>query len=107
MSPHAKVQAQAGEERCDNPLQYMTRWLHHSLHGMSRYLDDDGQTGLDQHDVCGGLGGISGALDGDTNVRSLQRGRVVDTIPRHTRDVTQVPQLLHDCPHDIAGNSSG
>ncbi|GKT88394.1 LOW QUALITY PROTEIN: hypothetical protein Ct61P_06244 [Colletotrichum tofieldiae] len=71
----------------------------HALENLARQLDggDDGaETGGKEDDIGGGLGGLGGTLDGNTAVRLLQGGSVVDTVTSHGSQVTTLLKHLDD-----------
>lgn len=54
----------------------------HTLENLASSLngqDDGGQTGGEEDDISGSLGGFSRSFDGDTAIRLLQRRSIVDT----------------------------
>ena len=50
--------------------------------------DDNGETFIEKNDISGRTGSISAIRHGDTNIGSLERGGVIDTITGHTNTVT-------------------
>ena len=59
-------------------------------------MDDGGETGLGQNDVCGTTGGVGGTLDCDTDVGTRQGGGVVGTITGHGAKVTETLETFDD-----------
>ena len=71
----------------------------HALEDLAGDLDrgDDGaEAGSEEDDVRCGLGGFGRALDGDTAVGFLERGRVVDAVACHGRQVAALLEHLDD-----------
>lgn len=69
----------------------------HALENLARDLDggdDGGQTGSEEDNVSGGLGSLSGTLDGDTAVRLLERWSIVDTVTSHGRKMATLLKHL-------------
>lgn len=66
------------------------------LTGQLDGIDDGGQTGGKEDDIGSSLGGLSSTLDGNTTVRLLQGGSVVDTVTSHGSQVTTLLEHLDD-----------
>mmetsp|Transcript_13125 Transcript_13125/g.35948 ORF Transcript_13125/g.35948 Transcript_13125/m.35948 type:complete len:689 (+) Transcript_13125:210-2276(+) len=58
--------------------------------------DDGGETGLGEHDVRRSLRRVRRALHRDTDVRALERGRVVHAVARHAHHEALLAQRLDD-----------
>jgi len=71
----------------------------HALENLASLLDgkdDGGETGGEEDDIGGSLGSLGGTLDGNTTVRLLERGSVVDTVTSHGGQVTTLLEHLDD-----------
>lgn len=71
----------------------------HPLENLTRDLDgrDDGaETRGEEDDIGGGLSGFGSTFDGDTTVRLLQRGGIVDTVTSHGREMSTLLQHFYD-----------
>mmetsp|Transcript_15684 Transcript_15684/g.17438 ORF Transcript_15684/g.17438 Transcript_15684/m.17438 type:complete len:555 (-) Transcript_15684:537-2201(-) len=69
----------------------------HSLEdssGDDHSVNDDGQSRGSQHNIGSSTSGVSGTIDGNTNISSLQGGSIVDTITSHTGSSSVVLHLF-------------
>lgn len=71
----------------------------HALENLTSLLDgkdDGGKTRSKEDNIGGGLGSLGGTLDGNTTVRLLERGSIVDTVTSHGSQVTTLLEHLDD-----------
>jgi hypothetical protein len=71
----------------------------HALENLACLLDgkdDGGKTRGKEDDIGGSLGSLGGTLDGNTTVRLLERGSIVDTVTSHGGQVTTLLEHLDD-----------
>jgi hypothetical protein len=64
--------------------------------GLADGVDDGGKSGLGKNDVGGTTSGVSGTLDGDTDVGTGESGSVVGTVTSHSAEVTETLKTLDD-----------
>ena len=59
-------------------------------------MNDGGETGFSQNDICGTTGSVGGTLDSDTDIGTRQGGGVVSTITSHGAKMTKALETFND-----------
>lgn len=67
-----------------------------NLAGSLEGIDNGTETRGKENNIGGGAGGVRGALDGNTSIRLLQGGSVVDTVTSHGNEVATLLENLDD-----------